>query len=311
MQTTLFKKSVAMMVLLPMVVLCLMAGVNFVVDPYNFNRVFDFGLDKSSIAYRANYRLYKIKAFESEPCANILLGDSRMEELGEARIEELSGMKYFNFAYGGGTLYEAIDTFWYAAHRTELKRVYFGINFNIYNESNRFNIVGEAEEMAEEPWKYYLSSFVTKISVYLLLDKYAGIRLVNEKPAIDKEAFWQKQLTKGTDDFYAQYEYPKHLYVRLKEIEEYCSAHNIHLTFIIPPTHVELQERVKAYDLTQEYQRYKEDLNRLGQVYDFDVDTAMNRNKDIYRDPYHGGDSVQAYVIRQVWGAHPKKNETD
>lgn len=296
------------LVIILFVFLCpmgILGVLNYVVDPYNVNRQFELVLSKDKISYRANYRLYKMQAFANDPCENILLGDSRMNELDTGEIENRTGEKYFNFAYGGGTAYEIVDTFWYAADHVSLKRVYIGMNFNLYNTMNRSNLVTEAKRTLGKPLAYYFSLYTVKISIYNLLYKFTGINMVSEKPPMEKDAFWKKQLGESTKSFYGRYIYPEDLYNELVKIHHYCLGHGIEMVLIIPPTHVDLQNKVADYGLTEAYVKYKEDMNSLGKVYDFDIDTEDNRNYDLYGDPYHAGKEIKENVIRVVWGELP------
>lgn len=283
---------------LPLISLGIM---NYVVDPYNVNQQFDLRLSKDKVSYRANYRLYKMQEFRRHPCENILLGDSRIDGLDTAEIERITGDTYFNFAYGGGTAYEIVDTFWYAANHVKLKRVYIGVNFNIYNASNRLDLVPEAERTLAQPLTYYFSLYTTKISLYNLCYKVLGINMVSETPTMEKSVFWKEQLGKTTKNFYGRYIYPEDLCIKFEQIRDYCREHDIELVFIIPPTHVDLQNEVASYGLTQEYARYKSDLHSFGKVFDFDVDTSDNRDYDLYRDPYHAGKEIKEKVIHTVW----------
>ena len=282
--------------------LLLMGLLNYMVDPYNVNRQIDMGLSKEKISYRANYRLYKMQAFANEPCENILLGDSRIDALDTREIEEQTGQKWFNFAYGGGSAYEIIDTFWYATEYATLKRVYIGMNFNLYNAANHQNLVVEAKRILGNQLIYYFSAYTTKISLYNLCYKVFGINFVSEKPQMDKEAFWRKQLEESTKGFYGHYIYPKDLYKEMREISAYCQLHDIELVIIIPPTHVDLQNKVSDYGLMDEYIRYKKDMCTFGKVFDFDIDNEDNRNYELYLDPYHADEELKGKVLRAIWG---------
>lgn len=300
-----FKTFFCIMIALPICVMLFCFSMNYLVDPYNVNQCFDFGLDKSRISYKGNYRLYKLQAFKNEPCDNIYLGDSRMDRLNNNRINDVTGEKWFNFAYGGGTAYEIVDSFWYAAERVNLKKVVIGLNFNLYNMHNRMNLVTEAQGILANKSSYYLSSFVSKMSVYNLIYFLSGnkVNMISEKPKMDKEKFWQVQLNKGTEDFYGRYQYPEDLYGELCKIVEYCKTENIELIFVIPPTHTDLQRRVEDFGLTEEYEKYKFDLRSFGvPVYDFDVPSEWTVDKDLYKDPYHADEMVKDHVVDVVWG---------
>lgn len=300
-----FKHFFCTMICLPICLIMVIFCINYLVDPYNVNRQYDFGLNKNIISYRGNYRLYKMQAFINDPCENIYLGDSRMDGLDIDKIASLTGETWFNFAYGGGTAYEIADSFWYAAERVKLKKVVIGINFNLHNMYNRMNLVNEAQNTLSKKTNYYLSSFISKMSVYNLIYFLSGnkLNMLSEKPEMDKEQFWQVQLNETTENFYGKYQYPEDLYDKLHKIVAYCYEENIELVFVIPPTHVDLQRRVADFGLTEEYERFKCDLRSFGvPVYDFDVPSEWTIDKALYKDPYHADEMVKARVVDIVWG---------
>ena len=297
-----YRKNFVIMISVALSMLMMTLAINYVIDPYNVNQSFDLGMKKDIVSYRGNYRLYKMQAFKNNPCSNIYLGDSRMDGLDVKKVEDSSGERWFNFAYGGGTAYEIVDTFWYAAKHEQLNKVVIGINFNLYNGSNRFNLTKEAMETVENPLKYYLSFATLRMSVANLLYKCADINLYAEKPSMDKDAFWQVQLGKSTERFYGHWYHPDDLQQELKKISDYCSDQGIELVFVFPPTHVDLQDRVVAYGLTEDYAKYKQEIAQLGwKVYDFDVHSELTMNADLYKDPYHADEAVKEKVIETIW----------
>lgn len=297
-----YRKCFRIMLMVVLTILVLTFGMNYVVDPYNVNRGFDLGMRKDIISYRGNYRLYKMQAFKNNPYPNIYLGDSRMDGLDVAKVEEVSGDRWFNFAYGGGTAYEIVDTFWYAARQEHLKKVVIGINFNLYNGSNRLNLTQEAMTTLGNPLRYYLSYTTLRMSVANLMYRCVGIDLADEKPPMSKEEFWRLQLGKSTEAFYQHWCHPDDLLQELKKISDYCRGEGVELVFVFPPTHVDLQNRVIDFGLEKEYQTYKKEITQLGwKVYDFDVPINMNENSDNFNDPYHAGEYIRNFIVNTVW----------
>jgi hypothetical protein len=279
----------------------LLAAFNFVIDPFNMNRLFDLGLEKELISGRANYRLYKMSQYRHNPIPDILLGDSRANALRADLIKDIAKKDCYNFAYGGGTIYEAIDTFWYAAGKCDLRSVYIGVNFNLYNKANHSILTGEARELLENPFAAYASPFMAKVSFYNVFYALFGWNLVSETPALDKEQFWERQLGLATEGFYRKYIYPDDAFAQLRQIGDYCAARGIGLTFIIPPTHVDLQEKIREYRLEAQYAKYKEDLRSIADTIDYDYDNGWTRNKGLFRDPYHFGDEIRRAMVEEIW----------
>ncbi|HOX28682.1 MAG TPA: hypothetical protein PLQ76_05950 [bacterium] len=277
---------------------------NYVVDPYNLNGRFDLGLDKARISYGANHLLYKIAEFDRKPRPNIILGDSRMNYLKTEKVEAAARAPYSNLAYGGGMIKEAIDTYWFASRRTHLKNAVFGVNMTFYRENlkSEKNHVGEAESFLKFKINYYLSSLITKVSVYNIVYKLTG-RYIGPVVAIprDREKLWALQLGNYTKGFYSGYRYPHALRARLEEMARDCERRGTRLILVIPPTHVDLQRKITEYHLEREYAMYKRDLARIAPVIDFDYPNEWTRNKKLFEDPYHCNESIREKMIKEVW----------
>jgi len=73
----------------------------------------------------------------------------------------------------------------------------------------------------------------------------------------------------------------------LKEIQNYCLENNINLTYFIPPTHIEVQEKIYEFSLVEENRKFKDDISSLGKLYDLNYDSEFTRNKENFSDPFH------------------------
>ncbi|MEL7530894.1 MAG: hypothetical protein AAFN10_06285 [Bacteroidota bacterium] len=274
------------------------------IDPFDFvsqNALLPRS-EKEYISFHLNYTFWKYLRYQEEPVADILLGDSRMEGLTEAQMQRITGKPYFNFAFGGGTVPEMIETFWFASKQTQLKSVSFGLNFGRYNAFNNDNRCREAKELIDNPYRYLIHQSVLKSCFYILKDQITGQQSVLTKPMMDKEAFWQHQLNFLAKTFYRDYAYPAEYYAQLKEVVAFCEAENIEYQFIILPTHVELQDKIIEYGQEEAYQRFLSDLHSLGPVHDFHAKNSQTSNKDLFKDPFHFGSQIGDQVIEQVFG---------
>src|SRR5262245_64199418 len=88
------------------------------------------------IASRVSPPLWKLTSFRRNPAPNILLGDSRMALLDPVQVASIARRPFANLAYGGGSLKEAIATFWLADRLVALRSVTVGVNLDLYNEAN-------------------------------------------------------------------------------------------------------------------------------------------------------------------------------
>ncbi len=295
------KKFVTQVILSVFIAISIIGILNFIIDPFNLNKVFNLNLPKDKVSYIMHYRLYKMIEFLNSPKSNIILGDSRTDGLKVEYFNELGVADIYNFAYGGGTLYEEIDTFWFAIQYIKPEKVIISVPFNLFNENNTKNMVKESESMIKNPLEYYFNSFILKASLLNLYTKLTGKMWRTERPAMNKEAFWTYQLgTEVTGRYYNSFIYPIHLLDCIKKISDYGEENNIELQFFIPPTHVELQNKVNEYGIQKYYEDYKKELARYSEVIDFDYPNEVTINKDNFKDPYHANENIEIKIVNEL-----------
>jgi len=274
------------------------------IDPYNYFNI--SGTIKDEIKLKTSrklyYQLWNIIDYKRNPTGNILIGDSKIDRIDIKSVEQTTGRRYYKFSYAAATLPDIIDTFWFASNLTELKNVYIGINFDVYNSYINVNRFSQSQAIIENPLLYSVDKTVLTAMYYNLYSQYIDSGLEIGIPDMERNEFWKSQLNERAPSFYQSYKYPADYYDELKRIAAYCREHKINLVFIIMPTHVELQRRVGDFGLDDELKRYKEDMKDLGLVYDFDYDNRFTKDKDNFDDPYHCTDKAVRQVISEVWG---------
>lgn len=264
-----------------------MAALNVVVDPFGRHGRFLPGLPREKVASVVDYQIHKILAYRREPKPVIILGDSRAELLRDAYFAEAGRPDVFNFACGGGTLPEAIDTFWLANAETTLRQVVIGLPFSLYNEANRMNRLPTAAQVSRSLPSYYLSPLVTKASVLVLATAVTGRTFVDQLPPMSREAFWRHQLGPGAELHCRRWSRPQVLLRRLEEVAAECRERGIDLVFLLPPSHVEYRALLGPAGLEAEYAAYKRELARLGRVLDYDVQGPLTADAANFDDPRH------------------------
>ena len=248
-----------------------------------------------------HYQLWKLIEYKRNPSPNIILGDSRALYIEPEKIQKIVNEQYFNFAYGGGTLSEIIDTFWYCAQSCKLKNVYIDINFNRYNAIETRNRFVHALKLTRNFLGYVFNKTTFLALCNNLYCKFVNKRFKVGKPKFDKARFWQKKLTDSAKYFYSKYVYPKKYHDELVKIASFCHENNIKLVFFIPPTHVDLQEYIIKYKLEEENERFKRDLAALGDVYDFNYRNKLTEDVDNFADPFHVHNQNEV-IVPEVWG---------
>ncbi|WP_299430979.1 hypothetical protein [uncultured Maribacter sp.] len=284
-----------------------------IIDPYNFfsNSNFIPLETKKEISFKLNYPLFKLLAFKKKPTKNIILGDSRTNNLDINFINECAGKEFTNLAFGGGTLQEIINTFWEATKETKLEKVVIGLNFNLYNKVNAMDRVSEAVYLKNNFLSYGTSKFVFKSTGLIIKNLILNSSFDLGIPEMSREEFWQYQLNSAANNTYRIYNYPQGYFLELKKIAEYCKNNKIELKFFIPPTHTSLQEKIHEFKLLKEEEKFKEDIKRLASVYDFDFSNQITRNKEKFKDPYHCKESVAELVAKVIFCENPEPDLID
>ncbi len=286
--------------MLPLVVY---AAAIAVIDPFDY-----FRLDreiplkvKLETSVRLNPCLWKMIEFQRDPRPNLLLGDSRMAELQEDDVSRVAGRPFANMAYGGASLNEVIQTFWFANSVTHLREVWIGLGFHMYNDYNYTTRTEAFTSIRKNPLLYFTNRTVVKCAAYNLFYTFdkrdPGIGVPQGTP----EQFWNEEVGPLTANWYTRYVYPRIYHRELKEISDYCVKNGIKLGFIIFPTHVDLQRRVDDFDLQDYYARFKTELAELGSTYDFDYRNALTEDRKNFHDPYHFTEPVAEEIICQIW----------
>jgi hypothetical protein len=282
---------------------CLYPLFIFVIDPFDFLRPYSPISDEAKLrtAAKLNPYFWKMNLFLKKPVANILLGDSTMQNLRPEKIQELTGEEYFNFAYGGGTLQESIETFWFAAQSVKLRKVYIGINLIHYNDSASERRTESAIRMQQSPSIYFFDRTVLQSTLYATYSELFHTDPEIGSPRTNQETRWRETLASNAS-IYRNFIYPKKYSDELMNIVRYCKEHEIGVFFIIPPTHVDFQRLVNEFQLENAGAQIKQELSTMTVVYDFDYENDLTTNRDNFRDPIHFTTEVGDSLVSEIWG---------
>lgn len=273
------------------------------VDPFNYFKTGSLISNdlKEDISLKINYSMWKMLKYRQEPVPNILLGDSRMMSIDDQLVSKTAGEPYVNMAYGGGSLREAIDTFWFTSELGQLKNVYFGININSYNGRNNKDRVSEVLAAVDNQLLYFTNTNILIAGKKLIQASITGHKGNLGVPDMDKDTFWNHQLEVTTRVYLSSYSYPKEYRDELIKISEYCRENAINLNFVLFPNHADFQEKIRDYKLTQSLDNMRSDLQDMGRVFDFAFKNSITEDRNNFRDPYHFNQEIGALIVECIW----------
>lgn len=275
----------------------------FVIDPFDYFRAGDEAL-KAQIAGKLDPPLFKLLAFRRLPRTHILLGDSRMNSLGEARVSAMVGAPVANLAYGGGSLNEAIGTFWLVVGQADLESVTIGVNLDTYNESNAKDRVSAAESIMRNP-ALYLSNRMVALGVWYEIRR-ALTRTSADigRPPMSPEDFWRYQLDVTAKRAYTGYLAPASYRNQLAEVAAECARRGIRLQFVVFPEHTDLVAVASQMGLEPAAERMRIELAAIGTTIDFSSRSDWIGRRDYFVDPFHFAPAVVDEIVDRVWGVH-------
>jgi hypothetical protein len=100
------------------------------------------------------------------------------------------------------------------------------------------------------------------------------------------------------------YQFPENFGDSLRAVVGLCQSKGIELHLFIPPTHVDLVEKIHQLGLGEQYARFKQELPGIAPTIDFDLPTELTRDSSNFHDPFHGKEALAVEVIEQLWRAH-------
>lgn len=285
---------------IPIVIYC---GVIALIDPFDFLNVVQIisPAVKASTAKALNVCFWKMNQYDHHPVSSILLGDSRMDAMPTDKLSKVTNREYFNFAFGGGSLNEMIDTFWFASRRTKLTDVYIGLNLNVYNDYNYTDRTATYKSIRNDPALYFVNRTILQAAAYEVYSQLTDTDLKIGVPQMSREAFWRNTLDVLTARYYTNYVYPVKYRAELRRIAAYCKENHINMNFIIFPTHVDLQNRIRDFHLEPANEQFRSDLAAMAPTYDFDYVNDLTLQKDNFNDPYHYRPPIADIMIAEIW----------
>ncbi|MDL2215530.1 hypothetical protein LJB77_00405 [Ruminococcaceae bacterium OttesenSCG-928-N02] len=98
----------------------------------------------------------KIRSFEQDGATRIILGDSRMAHFDADAVQAAAGAPFANLAFGGASLEESIDLFYFAfAQNPKLEQVVFGFTFYTLNTNyGSVNRMATIQTQLQNPLAY-------------------------------------------------------------------------------------------------------------------------------------------------------------
>ena len=305
--------------LIALIPLALLAVFFFVFEPSDY-----WGIKgKSNYNERAISGLREVLLKDVD---RIIVGDSRTANLNEGAIEEASGKDYCDLAFGGATLDDSLRMVNYALDHDDIKEIVIGLSFYNMNDNHSSNRVDPVIPIAEDPAKYIKNAQYWTVALKnfnaAVLNPIADLtgadilRVDIEDPSQLKQVYqlseeyihgWRRDLWDYGVIINEQMDSLGYSFSgnveKLRELAAVCEERDIELVFILFPSNRVIWENViYTRGMDVELEAYKEELKKLGTVYDMEFYSELARTDDLFQDGFHMTLDGKMMVIDAVFG---------
>ena len=198
-----------------------------------------------------NAPVSRIRAYENDMTNNVILGDSRMAHFDMELVEEVSDEAWSNVSYGGASLDESIDEFYYLYElNPDIQNVVFGVSFYTLNNNYRtVNRMATVKTQLENP-AAYLSNLEYNINALTVFkdEVLLGLPDVEETAEHTPDEYvdenggalpFRSDLIDYAENSLApvceNYAVNEAALERLLELAAFCEEHGVNFTVVFPP----------------------------------------------------------------------------
>ena len=198
-----------------------------------------------------NAPVSRIRAYENDMTDNVILGDSRMAHFDMELVEEVSGEAWSNVSYGGASLDESIDEFYYLYElNPDIQNVVFGVSFYTLNNNYRtVNRMATVKTQLENPAAYLFNLEYNINALTVFKDEVLlGLPDVEETAEHTPDEYvdenggalpFRSDLVDYAENSLApvceNYAVNEAALERLLELAAFCEEHGVNFTVVFPP----------------------------------------------------------------------------
>ena len=119
---------------------------------------------------------------------------------------------------------------------------------------------------------------------------------------------FKTQVQKNARSDWEKFRFSENLWEYIVEISDWSEKNNVQLLFVIPPTIVEMQQRIVDFGFGELNHNFRMRLANLAPVLDFDFSSPMTSNVNNFTDAYHFNYLAAKQIIGEI-SLHVATNE--
>lgn len=109
-----------------------------------------------------------------------------------------------------------------------------------------------------------------------------------------------RQIKRNGKSDWKSFQFSKKYWNHIVEISNWAKANNKTITYIIPPTVQGMQNTIKVNLLAPLNHKFRIELAKLGNVYDFDFGNKITANGKNFTDAYHFNSKIARQIVGEV-----------
>lgn len=198
-----------------------------------------------------NAPVSRIRAYENDMTNNVILGDSRMAHFDMELVEQVAGEAWSNVSYGGASLDESIDEFYYLYElNPDIQNAIFGVSFYTLNNNYRtVNRMATVKTQLENPAAYLFNLEYNINALTVFKDEVLlGLPDVEETAEHTPDEYvdengealpYRRDLIEYAESSLApvceNYAVNESALTRLVELAAFCEERGVAFTVVLPP----------------------------------------------------------------------------
>lgn len=111
---------------------------------------------------------------------------------------------------------------------------------------------------------------------------------------------YERQVRKNAKSDWRRFNFSEAYWKKIVAISDWCKRHNVKLIFVIPPTIIEMQNRIVEFGFGELNHNFRMRLAKLGTVVDFDFDNRFTRNLKLFSDAYHSNYKAAKQIVGEI-----------
>ena len=111
---------------------------------------------------------------------------------------------------------------------------------------------------------------------------------------------FEKQVRRNARSDWRSFTFAEAYWQKIVAISDWCKRNNVKLIFVIPPTIIEMQNRIGEFGFGELNHNFRLRLAKLGTVVDFDFDNRLTRNLNLFTDAYHSNYKAAKQIVGEI-----------